>query len=224
MHKLRYIILTVLIISNALLLNAQNREVSLKLSTGYNSPFGFFAATSVETIQPLYDNFRINGGLRYSSIGKFSAETRPEYFKYFNWGRVSAEALIAYTNLTSVSNLSFGAGVGISGKWIGLKLGYYYRQYGNKEGWIKEPVNIYYELSGNFLPMIEDWDLVLLITNSELCELDRHYQPSFIAQCSHYPGQHLGLNFGICCKPAGMFNMSADYYESYLKLGVSYRW
>ena len=68
------------------------------------------------------------------------------------------------------------------------------------------------------------WDLFLSITNNELFELERHFQPSFIAECFYYPTQKIGVPFGLGCKPAGMFNMSADYYQSYLKTGLCYRW
>lgn len=209
---------------SSVILTAQERDISLKVSSGYNAPFGVFAATSLETNQPLCKNFKLEGGLRYSSIRTMSAEARPAYFKKFSWGKVTAEALLAYTSFTSVNNLSLGAGAGISGKWIGLKLGYYYRLLGRAGNFINEPFNIYYEFQANFLPMIQEWDLQLLITNSELCQLERHFQPAFIAQCSYYFPQHIGLTMGLCCKPAGMFNMSADFYESYLKLGVCYRW
>ena len=54
--------------------------------------------------------------------------------------------------------------------------------------------------------------------------LERHYQPSFIALCSYDLNDYLGLSMGVGCKPAGMFNLSADYYQSFLNLGVCYSW
>jgi hypothetical protein len=72
--------------------------------------------------------------------------------------------------------------------------------------------------------MMETWGLELIITNNERFELERHYQPSFIAQGSYELNDSLGLRMGIGCKPAGMFHLSADYYQSFLNLGVFYRW
>ena len=88
---------------------------------------------------------------------------------------------------------------------------------------IKEPFNIYYELRGYLLSAVEDWDLDLVVTHSEIFELARHYQPSFIAECRHYPLPELGIIFGLGYKPSGMFNMSADYYQTFLNLGICYR-
>lgn len=224
MDRLKHIVLTLILSAVSLSIHAQENELSLGIRGGHNAAFGAFGAVSLETGQNLSENFRINAGLRYNTIGKTAVEARPAYIYDFSWGRISAEALLAYTNITSVNNISIGAGAGISGRWIGFKLGYYYRLFGGKGGCIKEPFNIYYELCADFLPMIDQWDLQLRITNCDLLELERHFQPSFILESSYYMHQHLGLNMGIGCKPAGMFNMSADNYESYLKLGVCYRW
>ena len=60
--------------------------------------------------------------------------------------------------------------------------------------------------------------------HNEIFELERHYQPSFIAECRHYPLPELGIIFGLGYKPSGMFNMSADYYQTFLNLGLCYRW
>jgi hypothetical protein len=117
-----------------------------------------------------------------------------------------------------------GAGAGISGKWVSGRLGYYYHSFGGTRGHINEPFNIYYELSASLLPMMDKWDLKVTVTNCEIFELERHYQPSFSASCSYFPRQDIGVHMGIGCKPSGMFHLSADYYESYLKIGLCYRW
>lgn len=225
MGRYRHILLTLLfIVSASLHLKAQENGATLGLRAGHNAAFGGYAAVSVEAKQQLAESFAIQGGAQYSSIGKATAEARPSYFHDFCWGRISAEVLIAYTRMASVNSYAAGAGAVISGIWVSGKLGYYYHSFGGKGGHINEPFNIYYELSANLLPMIDEWDLKLTITNCEIFELERHYQPSFSASCSYFPRHDIGVHLGIGCKPSGMFHLSADYYESYLKLGVCYRW
>ena len=194
-------------------------EVMLGIRTGHNAAFGYFAAVSIQTAQNFKD-FHWQAGIQYNSIGKTALEARPAYVKKLDWGKISTEALLAYTDLASVNCFSAGAGVGIDGKWISGKLGYYYRMYGN----IQEPFNIYYELRADFLSMLESWKLELVITNNEIFELERHYQPSFILESCHYMKNSIGLSMGLGCKPAGMFHLSADYYQAFLNLGVHYRW
>lgn len=221
-HKRLVIILLMAFCS--FLAKAQDNEIMLGLRAGHNASLGCFTAVSMETVQTICNNFRINGGIQYNTIGKTSVEARPSYFHEFSWGRISAEILLNYSNLSTVNNISAGAGIGLSGKWIEGKLGYYYRLFGNSGNMVNEPFNIYYEFYCNLLPETEDWDLQIGITNNEIFELERHYQPSFIAKCCYYPAQNIGVSISAGCKPAGMFHLSADYYQSHVKIGVCYRW
>ena len=203
---------------------ANDDSIMAVVRTGHNASFGSFAAFSFETEQNFGNRFQLSGGIQYNTIGRTALEARPAYILKYNWGKVSAETLFIYRNQTSVNSFGAGAGAGITGKWIGVKLGYYYHIYMHKGESIKEPFNIFYELDVNLLPTIESWDLQLRITNSERFELERHYQPTFIAQCSYNIKEDLSLSMGIGCKPAGMFHLSADYYQSFLNLGICYKW
>lgn len=224
MYKFRYLVLIFLLLACPRILNAQDNGFALRLRTGHNTSFGGFAAVSMEAVHDLDFNLRLSAGAQYNSIGKTSAEVRPEYQFDVSWGKLSAESMISYTHLTSVNSIAAGAGIGLYGKRVGGRLGYYYRLYGGSGGWIKEAFNIYYEIHAEILPEIDRWDLQMIITNCEMFELERHFQPSFILQGCCYPRTHLGISFGVGCKPAGIFNISADYYQSYIKTGVCYRW
>ena len=205
-------------------LKAQDNELIVGLRAGHNVTFGEFVATSLETNQTISEDFFINGGVQYSTIGRVAIEARPAYFKNFVWGRLAAEVLMAYTHLASINSSSVGIGACVDYQWINAKLGYYYRLYGGRGGRIAEPFNVYYELCAHLLQKNENWDMHLTITNNEIFELERHYQPSFIIGCSYYPMNRLGVSFDIGCKPAGMFNLSADYYQSHIGIGVCYKW
>lgn len=224
MSKFRHILLFCILTAVSLPLKAQDDFLKLGLRTGHNTVFGGFAAVSLESTCALCDDFSLNGGLKYNTTGKTDIAARPSYFHDFTWGRISAEVLLNYTRLASVNGMAVGGGAGISGKWIGFRLGYFYRLYGSKAGMIEEPFNIYYELRANLLPMTDKWDLQLMITNCEIFEIERHFQPTFMAEGTYSFKDHLGVSLGIGCKPAGMFNMSADYYESFLNFGFIYRW
>ena len=224
MHKIKNILLMLLIGASSFALNAQDDELLMKLRTGHNATFGGFAALSLETLQTFDDNLQISGGVQYNSIGRTAIEARPAFYKDYGRTRITAEALLTYKNLTSVNSFAAGAGVEASGKWAALKFGYYYHIYGHGGENIKEPFNIYYELRLNLLPMLESWDLHLAITNNERFELERHYQPSYLAQCSYYMNDYFGLTMGVGYKPAGVFNLTADYYQSFINLGICYRW
>lgn len=224
MRKALNFLLIFFLALQAISLNAQEDEITVKIRTGHNASFGGFGAVSLETVQNFDSGFLFSGGVQYNTIGRTALEARPAWSVNYNWGVVSAEALLTYRHLASVNSFAAGAGASISGKLVGFKLGYYYHMYGHGGESIKEPFNLYYELLINLLPMVEAWDLQLAITNSEIFELERHYQPTFIAQCRYDLNERLGFSMGIGCKPAGMFHLSADYYQSFLNLGVCYKW
>lgn len=225
MRRLKFIFLILFLSSGTLILDAQdNDELMIGLRAGHYSSFGGFAALSVETTQTFCKNFSINGGVQYNTIGKTSLEARPAYNMPFEWGKFSVESVLTYSYLSSVNNFTAGAGVSVDSRYVGARLGYYYRLYGGRGSRIMEPFNLYYEFRAHFLQNIDKWNLDLVISNCEIFELDRHYQPSFIAECNHYPTGRLGISFGVGCKPSGIFHISAGYYQSYIKTGLCYRW
>ena len=205
-------------------LSAQSGKVQMEARAGHNTVFGGFVAPSVVAEYSLEDYFAISGGVQYNTIGRTAVEARPSYFHDLKWGRISAEALVHYTYMSSLNNFAAGAGIGLKTKWIDARLGYYYRLYGVPGNRITEPFNLYYLATIHCLPMFEKWDLDLTMSNCETFELERHYQPSFTVQGWFYPKEFLGITLGASYKAAGMFHLSSDYYQFYTKLGVCYRW
>lgn len=150
MHRIKLFLLLLLIIG-PLTLNAQNDEVKVGLRAGHNAVFGGFAAVSLETIQTFCDNFSLNGGLQYNTIGKTTLEATPSYNIPFDWGKLSVESLITYTSIRSINNITAGAGISVVSRSVSGRLGYYYRIFCGEGSKISEPFNIYYELRAHLL-------------------------------------------------------------------------
>jgi hypothetical protein len=224
MARLRLLLILLLLAFSSSALIAQDNELKVGVRAGHNAALGVFAALSLETEQIICQSVSVSGGLQYNTIGKTALELCPSYHMDFDWGKVSAELLAAYTNLTSINSLSAGVGARFDCKSISARLGYYYHLFGGNGDSITEPFNIYYELRAYFLKKLEKWNLDLVITNCEIFELERHYQPSFIVEGGVSLMSRLGISLGLGCKPSGIFNLSADYYQSFLKTGVCYRW
>lgn len=199
-------------------------QVMIDLRAGHNAALGSFTAFALQTQQILCDDFLLDAGVQYNTIGKIAVEARPSYDIHFHCGKLQSEAMIAYSNFSSINSLAIGAGAKAYFGRLSAKLGYYYHLYGNQANMITEPFNIYYEFCVDILHKMESWALDLILTNCEPFELERHYQPSYIAECHHDFGKNLSLSIGIGYKPAGTFNISADYYQSFIKTGLCYRW
>ena len=203
---------------------AQSGDVSLGAKGGYCAPFGSFAAVSVQAKYAAAKHFALRGGTQYNTIARTTAEVRPQYFHDFNFGRISAELLFNYTYQSRLNSYALGCGATLDILHIWATLGYYHRTMTMTSDKVCEPFNIYYELGIRCLPRREKWDLNVILTNSQLLELERHYQPSVAVEAWWYPLEKMGIQAGVNYKPAGMFNISSDYYQFYANVGVCYRW
>lgn len=182
--------------------------------------YGANAALSLEADYGFANGLSVRGGVQYGTIGRTALELRPSFSVPMSWITFHAQTLLHYTNLSSVHNAAAGVGVGLSNKYLFCDIGYYYRTYGG----LNEPFNIFYSLGVNFLPSVEDWDLHLIFTNCEIFELERLYQPSYIVRGNWAMCDNLGVVIDLNYKPAGMFNMSSNFYQLNIKAGLCYKW
>ncbi|MBO7199655.1 MAG: hypothetical protein J6V26_06445 [Alistipes sp.] len=220
----RLFLLFTLIVAGIGALHAQSEELTLGFKGGHNAALGPFAAASVEVDYELVDYFAIDGGAQYCSIGRVVAAARPRYFHDFGFGRLSGEVLLDYSYQGRMNSCAIGCGASVDIRGLWVKVGYYHRTMVLGTDRLCEPFNIYYELGVRCLPKLEHWDLDVVLTNCRIFELERHYQPSLAIDARWYPAERVGVLLGVNYKPAGMFNISSDYYQLYANVGVCYRW
>ena len=217
-------ILLLLFINFSNLLHAQENSVALSLRGGNSMVLRNFVAVSLDTRCNPCENFSLKGGLLYNFSSGFVAEVRPAYYYDLPKMRLSVEALLHYVPQNNIHNIAAGAGLGLKMRYWWTTLGYYHRTIASCDSRFHEPFNVYYEFGVNVLPKVEICDLMFSITNSRIFDLERHYQPSITADCLFYPFDKWAIALGACYKPAGMFNLTSDYYQFYANLGVCYRW
>ena len=205
-------------------MQAQSGDVTIGAKGGNSALFGAFGAVSAEAKYAAKDYFAIRGGAQYNTYGRVATEVRPQYFHDLSFGRVSAEVLFNYTYQSSLNSYAIGCGASLDVRYIWVTLGYYYRTMTMGGDKLNEPFNIYYELGIRCLPKLEKGDLNVILTNSRVFELERHYQPSFAIEGWWYPTEKWGVQLGVNYKPAGMFNISSDFYQVYGNVGVCYKW
>lgn len=197
---------------------------SLELQGGNSAVWGWYGAVGVDAQYSLPQYFAVRAGVQYNITNSLVADARPAFIYHFPSGRFHVETLCHYTLQHSAQSLCLGAGVGFTAKYIWCNAGYYYRTLGVQSLALAEPFNIYYELGVNCLPDVESWDLTVAITNSNMYDLDRHYQPSLQVEACWHATSSLGVMWGIRYKPAGMFSISSDYYQFSINAGIVYRW
>ena len=222
--KIKTLCLTLVAMLGVLSVGAQERALSVSLRGGYNVVHGGFSAVSLAGDYGFESNLALRGGVQYSTIGRTAVELRPAYRYDVEWATLSARALVHYAGQNGYNNFAAGVGVGLERGNVFCTLGYYYRTILGGGGRIDEPVNFFYELGVELLPNVDEWNLQLIFTNSELCDLERQYQPSWIVRTGWQASENLGLTFDVNYKAAGMFNMSTDIYQLFIQAGLCYRW
>ncbi len=203
---------------------ATGGDITFDTRCGYNASFGWYGTAAFTAQYSLPHFFHLKGGIQYNSIQRIAAEVRPAYFYDFECGRIHAEILCHYNRQGAINTICVGGGIGFTMPYIWANLGYYYRCFGYETLSLQEPFNIYYELGVNCLPKVEKWDLMIAATNSTLYDVERHYQPSLVVKSWWYPTSSVGIMLGAAYKPAGMFNISSNHYQTYINVGVQYRW
>ena len=221
--RIKFIVLS-LLLSFSALLSAQEGNVVFNLKGGNNAVQGNFTALSLEAQHSLKRYFSVEGGVQYNSAKGIVVEARPAYFYDFSSGRLRVEALLHYSPYSDIHNYALGAGVNFTARYISATLGYYYRAFATAGSTLNEPFNLYYGLTVNCLPSVSKWDLMVSLSNCRIFELERHYQPSLNVDGWWYPAEKIGVTLGVCYKPAGMFNLSSDYYQFYANIGGCYKW
>ena len=220
----RFLLFVLFMIAYTSALKAQSGEIVLGIKGGNYSLFGSFGAISVEAKYSAKNYFAVRGGVQYNSIGRTATEIRPQYFHDFNFGRLSGEVLFNYAYQSRMNSYVVGFGANLDIPYIWTTIGYYHRTLTMSSDKIAEPFNIYYEFGVRCLPKQKQWDLNLLLSNCRIFELERHYQPTWAAECWWYPNNKCGVQVGVNYKPAGIFNISSEYYSIYANIGVCYKW
>lgn len=203
----------------------QENYTSAAIRGGYNSLKGG-AHTLMLDVDYAFDRFfaiRLGEEFDFNDLSR--TEIRPAFFYDFDFGRFSVEAIANLDINEVVYGLGLGAGLALDTQYAWANVGYFHRTYFYEDDTMtKEPFNIYYELGVHCLPMTEDWDLDFSVTNSRLCDLDHHYQPTFILTGRHWLAYDLGVELGVEYKPAGLFKMSSNINQVMGRVGISYRW
>ena len=222
----RITILAVILLIHISRCAASRSEAGFEAGIGNNVFFGRYYSAALVVRHSLPKYFSIDAGVQGVSLPKWTADVRPAVFHDFSFGRGILQAIFSYARQSGTGNMCAGASASLRMLRWWITMGYYHRTiiaigYGQK---ITEPLNMLYEIGVSFLPRIPEWDLLLSISNGRMFEIERIYQPTLAAEAVWHPNPKISLKLGAGYKPAGMFNLSHNYYQSFMNLGISYKW
>lgn len=199
--------------------------VALEARWGDNVHFGQWGSAALTVRHALPRHFQVRGGVGYASWPAAAADLRPSWFMDFDFGRLKLEPMISWLHQSGTDNLCAGLGTGLDLRYGWILLGCYHRTiFAPDSQKLTEPLNLLYEFGGRFPIPDSRWALIASVTNSNLLYVERAYQPTFSLKGLWHPTAGIGMWIAAECKPAGIFNISENYYQSALNFGIEYTW
>lgn len=90
---------------------------------------------------------------------------------------------------------------------------------------VSEPFNLLYSLEAYlFRRTARKWNVGLRFSNYRLFRINHCSDPDYALLGAYSVSSRLNLLMDVGVRPAGVFNLTAHYYESYFNMGVKYKW
>ena len=206
---------------------------SVRAHIGYahNTTYGSHAVFDIGGFMPLNEHFEMQADLRLSTAGTHAlgVQFRPKFAvpvgEFFLEGRLLSclYSKDGYNDLTQVLSVGYRMDyvsfqVGMSTRLI---IETPYNWHGNSNI-IVEPFNICYKLEVFVRPQTSPWNISLCASNMTDYQVERVWQPSFMANGRYNIDEHWQVNLSALCKPTGMFHLTAKYYGAEVRAGFAY--
>jgi hypothetical protein len=92
----------------------------------------------------------------------------------------------------------------------------------NNNEMIAETFYFIYALEVYARPIDCNWNISARIANIDDYQIERMYNPIFSLAGRYDPAPHWRVSGRVICKPAGMFNMTASFFDAHGIVGFSY--
>lgn len=206
---------------------------SVRMNIGYNhnTTYGSYAGFDFGAFMPINEHFEMQADLRFTTAGNHSigVQMRPKFAvpvgEFFLEGRL-------FTGLyprDGYNDLTQALAVGYRMEYVSFQVGMSTRlimetpyDWHANSNIIVEPFNICYKLEVFVRPQTSPWNISLCASNMTDYQIERVWQPIFMANGRYNIDEHWQVNLAALCKPTGMFHLNAKYYAAEVKAGFAY--
>lgn len=202
---------------------------------GYNDVWGHYGNFDILAKIPIHKHFDISTGLQMSTANVYSWNvdlktkfllTRKQHRELYLDSRFLFRPFVrakAYE-----FNLAFG--LGYRQDYIDIMVGTNMRMMDqmkrnnakNANEMISETFYVLYGLEVSCRPMDCNWNLSARVANYTDFQIERMYNPIFSIAGYYDPTPHWRILARVTCKPVGMGNMTASFYDAHGILGFMY--
>ena len=206
--------------------------VSGLVEYSYNRTWGHHANFDIQSLMPINPHFEMEARLQFSTANVYTGalQLRPKF--ELPVGELFIETDILYRAVVrnQLGDITAALGLGYRMDYVSITLGVftrvlddYNRSWYNDETFVVEPFNLLYRLEVFCRPQNNPWNLSFMFSNVDDYQMERMWQPLFSIGAWYDVKDHWRLNFGVQCKPTGMFHLDATFYGATFRTGFSYR-
>lgn len=198
----------------------------------YNRTWGHHGNFDVQALMPINKYFEIEAKLQFSTSNVHTGvvQLRPKFELPVGEMFIETDVMFKAVARNRINDFTAALGVGYRMDYVSVMLGLFGRVMDNwdrrwhtEETYVVEPFNFLYRVEVFCRPQDNPWNLSFMISNVDDYQMERTWQPLFMAGAWYDVTDNWRLNFGVQCKPTGMFHLDASFYGATARAGFSYR-
>ena len=198
----------------------------------YNTTWGHHGNFDVQSLMPINKHFELEAKLQFSTAFVYTevVQLRPKFELPVGELFIETDVMLRTVARNRVNDLTAALGVGYRMDHVSVTLGLFARvldnwdrSVHNDETYMVEPFNFLYRVEAFCRPQDNPWNLSFMISNVDDYQMERMWQPLFMVGAWYDVTNNWRLNFGVQCKPTGMFHLDATFYGATARAGFTYR-
>ena len=198
----------------------------------YNTVWSHHGNLDFQALLPFNPHFEMEAKLQFSLANVHTAvvQLRPKFEVPVGELFVETDVLYKIVARNRMSDINAALAVGYRMDYVSITLGLFARvlddwdrDWHTIDTYTVEPFNMLYRLEVFCRPQNNPWNLSFLFSNVDDYQMERMWQPLFAVGAWCDIVEDWRLNFGVQCKPTGMFHLDATFYGLTARIGATYR-
>ena len=198
----------------------------------YNTVWSHHGNFDFKALLPFNPHFEMEAKLQFSTANVHTGmlQFRPKFELPVGEMFIETDVLCKIVARNRMNDFDAALALGYRMDFVSVTLGVFARvmddwdrDWHSTDSYVVEPFNMLYRLEVFCRPQNNPWNLSFLFSNKDDYQLERMWQPLFGIEAWYDVVDHCRLNFGVQCKPTGMFHLDATFYGATLRVGATYR-
>jgi len=198
----------------------------------YNTTWSHHGNFDVQALLPINPHFEMETKLQFSTANVYTSvvQLRPKFQLPVGELFIETDVLYKAVARNRMNDLTAALGIGYRMDYVSVTLGVFSRvmadwgrSWYSDESFVAEPFNVLYRVEVFCRPQDNPWNLSFCISNVDDYQMERMWQPLFMAGAWYDVDNHWRLIFGAECKPTGMFHLDATFYGATARAGFTYK-